>query len=314
MRHIEHIFKNTDNELEDWQKLLGGTIEGNTLFTSEGTIKELKFDSHRIIIVNLFLTEEATTIRTISKPITYYPIIFSENLTFKSVEEGTTQAVYTQSPSTGICFSNVNARIQYPKGKGINMILFRLPYTAFKRVLPDDHIFLKHLQNDGAYFFYESINVEMKMIMQGLQSNHLTGKLSVEMAKVCSWQLFLLFADKFFYQRQNHFKPFERQLLQKLQEVREYMLSDLSAPKDINELTRFSGMSATKLRASFKEVYGMSIYNLFQEHRMEKARELLAEGGKSVSEVAYILGYTHLGHFTGAFKQKFQCLPKDFKP
>ena len=102
--------------------------------------------------------------------------------------------------------------------------------------------------------------------------------------------------------------------MQKLQEVREYMLSDLSAPKDINELTRFSGMSATKLRASFKEVYGMSIYNLFQEHRLEKARELLAEGGKSVSEVAYMLGYTHLGHFTGAFKQKFQCLPKDFKP
>ena len=90
-------------------------------------------------------------------------------------------------------------------------------------------------------------------------------------------------------------------------------MSDLSSPKSIEQLTRFGGMSATKLRASFKEIYGMSIYSLFQEHRMEKARELLSEGGKSVSEVAYLLGYTHLGHFTGAFKQKYHCLPKDFK-
>lgn len=314
MRHIEHIFKNTDNELEDWRKLLGGTIKGNTLFTSEGIIRELKFDSHRIIMINLFLTDEATTIRVINKPMTCYPIIFSECLTFRSTEGGVTQAIHSQSPSTGICFSNVDARIHYPKEKEISMILFRLPYAAFECVLPDEHIFLRHLQQDGDYFFYESISVEMKMIMRSLQSNHLTSKLNIEMAKASSWQLFLLFADKFFFQRQNHFKPFDRQLLQKLEEVREYMLSDLSAPKDINELTRFSGMSATKLRASFKEVYGMSIYTLFQEHRMEKARELLAEGGRSVSEVAYMLGYTHLGHFTGAFKQKYQCLPKDFKP
>ena len=101
--------------------------------------------------------------------------------------------------------------------------------------------------------------------------------------------------------------------MQKLQQVKEYLLQDLSVPKNIDELTRYSGMSATKLRASFKEVYGMTIYNLYQEHRMEKARELLLEGNKSVSEVAYQLGYTHLGHFTGAFKQKFNCLPKDLR-
>lgn len=314
MRHIEHVFKNTDNELIDWQQLLGGTIEGNTLFTSEGTIKELKFEHHRIVMVNLFLTEEATAIRVINDPISYYPIIFSESLTFRTAEDGVTQAIHSQSPSTGICFSNVDTRIRYPKEKEINLILFRVPYLAFECVLPESHVFLRHLQNKGTYFFYESISVEMKMIMQGLLTNHLSSKLDIEMAKVCSWQLFLLFADKFFFQRKNHFKPLNRQLLQKLQEVREYMLSDLSVPKNIDELTRFSGMSATKLRASFKEVYGMSMYTLFQEHRMEKARELLAEGGRSVSEVAYMLGYTHLGHFTGAFKQKYQCLPKDFKP
>lgn len=314
MRYIEHTFKGTDNELEDWQKLLGGRIEENTLYAPEGTVKEYKFDTHKIIVVRMFLTEDVATKRIMDKSHTYYPIIFSECLTFEPKEEGKTQATYSKSLSTGIYFSNEDACIQYPKRKELNLILFRVPYEAFECVLPDEHIFLKHLQAGGSYFFYESISVEMKILLQHLLNNVSSGRLNYELARARSWELFVLFADKFFYQRQNHYKQIDKLLLQKLQQVKEFILRDLSSPKSIEELTRFCGMSATKLRASFKEVYGMSIYNLFQEHRMEKARELLLEGDKSVSEVAYLLGYTHLGHFTGAFKQKYQCLPKNFKP
>ena len=30
MRYIEHTFQGIENDLENWQKLLGGTIDGNT--------------------------------------------------------------------------------------------------------------------------------------------------------------------------------------------------------------------------------------------------------------------------------------------
>ena len=91
------------------------------------------------------------------------------------------------------------------------------------------------------------------------------------------------------------------------------ILEDLSLPKTIDVLVQSSGMSATKLRALFKEVYGMSIYQFFQENRMEKARQLLKERKRNVSEIAYELGYTHLGHFSDAFKKRYNCLPKNFK-
>ncbi|MFS2718961.1 AraC family transcriptional regulator [Parabacteroides merdae] len=314
MRYIEHTFQGIENDLENWQKLLGGTIDGNTLFTAEGTIKEYKFDFHQIIVMRLFLTENVISKRIVGKPQRYYPIIFSDTLTFEPKEERTLQATYTKSLSTGIYFSNEDVNIQYPKGLELKLVLLRVPYEAFENVLSDDCFFLQHLKTGDPYFFYESINMEMKILLQHLFNNNSDKKLNFELARARSWELFVLFADKFFYQRKSHFKQIDRQVLQKLQQVKDFILNDLSSPKNIKELTLFSGMSATKLRASFKEVYGMSIYNFFQEHRMEKAKELLAEGDKSVSEIAYMLGYTHLGHFTGAFKQRYQCLPKDYKP
>lgn len=106
--------------------------------------------------------------------------------------------------------------------------------------------------------------MEMKILLQHLFNNNSDKKLNFELARARSWELFVLFADKFFYQRKSHFKQIDRQVLQKLQQVKDFILNDLSSPKNIKELTLFSGMSATKLRASFKEVYGMSIYNFFR--------------------------------------------------
>lgn len=314
MKYIEHTFKGTGNNLDDWQNLIGGRREGNVLYAPEGTIKEYEFENHRIIAVSLLLTEEVTTRRIMDKSRFYYPIIFSENLTFIPDEDGRVLAMPSRGLSTGIYFSSEDFCVSYPKGENLKLILLHIPYEAFERVLPSEHVFLKHLRAGDSYIFYESISLEMKIILQQLLNETSFEKLNYELARARSWELFALFAEKFFFQRHNRYNQIDKKLLRQLQQVKEFILSDLSAPKSIEELTRFCGMSATKLRASFKEVYGMSIYNLFQEHRMEKARELLLAGDKSVSEVAYLLGYSHLGHFTGAFKQRFQCLPKDLKP
>lgn len=313
MKYIEHVFSGAENELEHWQSVLGGTIEGSTLYSSTGVLKEYKFKDYKILVFHVNLKEEIRSFRIISKPISYYPIIFSEHLTFESGENDQTNAVFSNPISTGIYFSNENASFHFPVNKEFSLVLFRIPKEGFERVLPSDHPFLKHLKTDAPFYYYESLSADMRILMHHLINESLPTLLDNEFTAVHSWELFLLFVKKFFYERQNNYHRINKNLLQKLQQVKDYILQDLSTPKNIDELTRFSGMSATKLRAAFKEVYGMTIYNLYQEHRMEKARELLLEGDMSVSEVAYSLGYTHLGHFTGAFKQKFKCLPKDVK-
>lgn len=315
MKYIRHTFKTPNNELENWKTILGGKIVGNTLYTMGGSIKEYKFDTHSIIVIQFHLAEEITTFRIISSETQckYYPIIFSDCLTFDPKDHAAIQANYTSSLSTGIYFSNENVSIQYPKEKDINLMLFRIPYTTFQQVLPPDHSFLHVLQVGNHYHFYEAISMEMKVCIQKILHGKHPGHIERELIKAQSWELFLLFIERFFYIRKNHYYKISQEDQQKLHQVKEFILSDLSTPKNITELVSFCGMSATKLRSLFKEVYGMSIYTLFQEHRMEKACRLLLEGNKSVSEVAYDLGYTHLGHFTEAFKKRFHCLPKNLQ-
>lgn len=313
MRYIKQIFKDTENELEYWQELLGGSIVGNSLYIPEGIIKAYDFGKYRMIAMKLCITEEIITKRIVSKPMSLYPIIFSYNLTFEPDLEGITNVVPSKSLSTSIYFSDKETLFHYNPNTDFNMILFRVPYQVFEQLLSDGHPFLKYLTSGESYHFYESLSVEMKIRMQQIFHVGYPELLEEEFVKVRSWELFLLFVEKFFYQRKNHYQRIPPEVQLKLHLVKEFMLSDLSSPKGIEELVEYSGMSATRLRSAFKEVYGMSIYTFFQEHRMEKACELLQTGEKSVSEVAYELGYTHLGHFTEMFKKKYHCLPKNFK-
>lgn len=47
--------------------------------------------------------------------------------------------------------------------------------------------------------------------------------------------------------------------------------------------------------------------------RIEKALELLAKGNKSISEVAYAVGYNSLSHFSNVFKQIHGQSPREYQ-
>ena len=72
-------------------------------------------------------------------------------------------------------------------------------------------------------------------------------------------------------------------------------------------------MSESQLKQSFREVFGMSIYQYFQQARLEKAKELLAENKWTVKEVGYELGFTNIGHFSRLFERVYHVKPKKFQ-
>lgn len=83
-------------------------------------------------------------------------------------------------------------------------------------------------------------------------------------------------------------------------------------PKSIEELSRKATMSSTKLKKIFKSVFGMPIYEYYQQKRMLKAGELLSTGKYSVKQVAVIIGYTNVSNFVTAFKKYMKDEPSTF--
>lgn len=98
----------------------------------------------------------------------------------------------------------------------------------------------------------------------------------------------------------------------RLMKVEALLVKNFSVPPPtIDELSRISAMSATKLKNDFKKLYGLPIYEYYQKNRMIKAKSLLVLGKYTIKEVGIMVGYSNLSHFANTFKKEFGYLPSE---
>ena len=96
----------------------------------------------------------------------------------------------------------------------------------------------------------------------------------------------------------------------KLKKVEAILNSPGKTSPNVSALAKKASMTKLKLSHAFKHVYGTSVYNYYQNQRMQKAHELLSTGNFSVKEVSEKLGYTNLSNFVLAFTKHFDTSPK----
>ena len=98
---------------------------------------------------------------------------------------------------------------------------------------------------------------------------------------------------------------------EKIIKAREILLSHIGDPITIKELSRKAAINECYLKKGFKVMFGTTIFDFYQDQRMEHARFLLYEKGLSVSEVSALLGYSSISHFSTAFKKHTGLKPCD---
>ena len=69
------------------------------------------------------------------------------------------------------------------------------------------------------------------------------------------------------------------------------------------------GLSRVQLYRKLKALTGSSPVELLRTIRLSRAKELLADSGKSVSEVAYEVGFSSPSYFTKCYKEAFGSTP-----
>jgi len=98
-----------------------------------------------------------------------------------------------------------------------------------------------------------------------------------------------------------------------MQEARRLLLADYEHRLKIRKLARKLGTNDFKLKKQFKAVFGVGIFECLQSERLEKAKELLASGEHTVTEIAYMTGYEHPRNFSSALKRSFGVRPGEVK-
>ncbi|MGL4909289.1 MAG: helix-turn-helix transcriptional regulator, partial [Bacteroidales bacterium] len=280
--------------------------------SDKGTVMSYSVHGVEVMLINIKSNQELRVTRDIKAQQLFYPIMFSDSLHFEEKNDCTV-AEPSSSLSTGIYFSNEVKPLLCKANIPMRIAILRVRKKDFLQFIPKEHQFMQVIRNNADYHFYELITSEIKFVLHKLFGLSEKPKIIREnLVYAYTWELFSLFSEHFFFKRNSNFIRISKHERNKLQEVRLAILDDISTPKTIHELTQIAAMSATKLRLTFKEVYGASIYQFYQRHRMDEAKQLLETGGKSVSDVAYTIGYNHLGYFTATFKKHFGVSPKYF--
>ncbi|WP_346236252.1 helix-turn-helix domain-containing protein [Niabella insulamsoli] len=96
---------------------------------------------------------------------------------------------------------------------------------------------------------------------------------------------------------------------EKIALARDILIQNLGQPVTIKELSRKVAMNECYLKKGFKEMFGTTIFDFYQNQRMEHAKYLLYEKGMNVTDVSMMLGYSSISHFSTAFKKQTGLKP-----
>ncbi len=96
---------------------------------------------------------------------------------------------------------------------------------------------------------------------------------------------------------------------ERIEFARTYILQQAANPPSLPELARIAGINLLKLKMGFKEVFGDTVFSYLNEYRLQKAQELIGTGGKSLTQIAFDLGFSSPQHFSTAYKKKYGRAP-----
>lgn len=100
--------------------------------------------------------------------------------------------------------------------------------------------------------------------------------------------------------------------IDRLHQARAIVQQQMESPPSLLALARQVRLSDRKLKQGFRQVFGTTVFGYLHQLRLERARQLLAVGAMSVTEVAYTVGYSSLPSFSKAFRKRYGSSPLQY--
>ena len=92
--------------------------------------------------------------------------------------------------------------------------------------------------------------------------------------------------------------------------ISEYYCSDTFT---VDSILKKTYTSYHRLNFLFKSIHGMTISEYIRNKRIERSKEMIADNVKSISQIAYEIGYSSISNYILAFKKVYQITPGKYK-
>jgi len=286
----------------------------------QGYIRKLKFGPDFKIVIHQYLLNEELIIKRNSTGdrndlVTMF--FYSNEQPVEIAYNDDPQVLFSQRDESAIqvTSNDLSSSISFPPHHPINYVVVGITPLRLKSLLSIDRFnpILETITTSGkSFLFFESMNVETKLLLKNIGAVNMDNSLSSFYMQIKVQELLYLLFRKLSLRESIPQQIINSADAERILFVRSEIIKDLSVPPVIRELAKVAAMSETKLKLLFKQTFGSSIYNYYQQVRMEEAAFLLKQGKRSVAEVGYELGFSNLSHFSRLFEKHYGLNPKQF--
>jgi AraC-like DNA-binding protein len=211
--------------------------------------------------------------------------------------------------------NDLSSTIRFPANNYVHYVVVALspPYLKALLATNDSNSVLRTITGPGnSFLFFESMNAECKLLLKHIAAVDMDHNLSTFYMQIKVQELLYLLFHKLASRESSIHQSINSADAEKLLHIRNELLTDLSVPPVLSELAQIAAMSETKMKQLFKQTFGDTIYNYYQQARMEEAAFQLKQGRCSVAEVGYELGFSNLSHFSRVFEKRYGLNPKRY--
>lgn len=94
-----------------------------------------------------------------------------------------------------------------------------------------------------------------------------------------------------------------------IEALRRYVATNAHSDFTVQEFSRIVGLTQWHFSRRFRSVFGVSPHRYVIEHRLTRARDLLANSTLSIVDVAAECGFCDQAHLGRMFRKYFRCSP-----
>lgn len=218
-------------------------------------------------------------------------------------------------PSLHIIPGNISCENFYPSGYNIIILIIEIRITFLNKVLRRHKRIelIENILSGRRPFTFESLEDNDLRLIQQLFDKRSGGPLDKVFYLSKVYELIhTVFSGMFDRESEilSRVKTIDRE---KVDRVKQIILTDLSTPPRLKELADRVHLSEAKMRRLFKLVHGKSLYRYYEQERMKEAAKLIRTGEYTITEVGYRMGFSNLSHFSRLFAKYIGAKPKKYE-
>lgn len=303
---------------------IGATVHNDLLvipdYLGQGYIRKLSFGPDFKITIHRYLLKEDLIIKRNTSGqgndlITAFFYSNEQALAIAYNEDH--QILFSQRDESAIqvTSNDLSSTIRFPAHQQIHYVVVAIKPPRLGELLAvsePNSVLQTIIGNGNSFLFFERMEAEAKLLLKNMGALDMNDPLSHFYMQIKVQELLYLVFHKLALRENAAHQTINSADAERLLYIRNEIISDLSVPPVIRELAQVAAMSETKLKQLFKQTFGTTIYNFYQQARMEEAAFLLKQGKHSVGEVGYELGFSNLSHFSRLFEKHYGLNPKRY--